>query len=123
MTVGGVEQDHWGDIIWGAADSLLAFARILNQCGQTKVADLDVHVLVKEDVAKLEITVNDLMCVHVMTRADELDHEEASLRLSEAPTSAEHVHEGAIMTELEGHVHIIIVLKAFLEPDDVRVVE
>ena len=52
-----------------------------------------------------------------------LHHEEARLGLGEAAPAAEHVHEGAIVAELEGHVDVVFVLETVLEADDVGVLE
>ena len=48
VSVRGVEQNFWRDIVWRATDGLLPLAGTLNKCGQTKVADFDVHVCIKE---------------------------------------------------------------------------
>ena len=91
--------------------------------GEAKVADLEVAVGVEEQVRRLEVAVDDLVRVHVLACADELHHEEACLGLREAAATAEHVHERAVVAELEGHVYIVIVLEAILEADDVRMLE
>ena len=44
---------------------------------QAKVANLDVHVPLEEQIPELEATVEDLVGVNVVAGADELDHEEA----------------------------------------------
>ena len=118
-----VEQHLGRDVVGRAADRLLALAGDLDERGEPEVADLDVHVLVEEDVAELEVAVDDLVRVHVLARADELHHEEARLGLGEAAPAAEHVHEGAIVAELEGHVDVVFVLETVLEADDVGVLE
>ena len=66
---------------------------------------------------------DDLVGVHVVTGTDELDHEEAGLGLGEASSSAEHVREGAVVAELEGHVDVIVVFEAFLKTNDVGMLE
>ena len=72
-----------------------------------------------KDVAEFEVTVDDLVGVHIVTSTDELYHEETGLGLGEPSSAAEHVHERAVVAELEGHVDVIGVLEAFLELDDV----
>jgi len=63
------------------------------------------------------------VCVHVVTRADELDHEEAGFWFSESATAAQHVHERARGTELECHVDVVGVFEAFLEVDNIGMLE
>ena len=92
-------------------------------CCETEVANLDVHVLVKEDVAELEVTVDDLMSVHVMACANELDHVESGLGFREAFPPAEHIHERAVVAELECHVDVVFVFEAFLETNDVGMLQ
>lgn len=45
---------------------------LLNQRRQPEIANLDIHPLVKEEVAQLQVTVHDAAFVHVLTRADDL---------------------------------------------------
>lgn len=53
-------------------DSLFAVPHVFDQGCQAKVSDLDIHVPVQEEVPELEITVNDMLRVHVLARGDEL---------------------------------------------------
>ena len=82
---------------------------------------------------------NDLMGMHEMAGPYELHHEEASLRLSETASSTEHVHQAlrgnqrpvlnkpldaySIITQLEGHIDILIILKTFVKSDDIGVLQ
>jgi hypothetical protein len=72
VSVRGVEQYLWRNVVRRATNRFLPLAGALNKRGQTKVADFDVHVRVKEKVAKLEVTVDDLVGVHVVAGANEL---------------------------------------------------
>ena len=94
MSIRGIEQYLGCDIIRGAANGLLSLPRVLNECREAKVANLDVHVPVEEQIAELEVAMDDLVCVHVVAGTDELDQEKAGLWLGEAATAAKHVHEG-----------------------------
>ena len=100
VSVRGVEQYLWGDIVRRAANSLLPLARALDKRGETEVTNLDVHVAVKEQVPKLQITMDHLVGVHVMAGTNELYHKESRFRLCEDTTTVDHVHERAIGTEL-----------------------
>lgn len=121
MTVGGVEEDFWGNVIWSPTDRLLALSRILDQCGKTKVSDFDIHVRVQENITELQVAMDDLVGVHVMTPADKLDHKEARFRLSKAPTATQQVHEGTVGTKFQSHIYIIVIFETFVELNDIRV--
>ena len=123
MTVHGIEQNLGCDIVGGAANGFLPFSGLLDEGGETEVSHLDVHVAVQEDVAEFEVAVDDLVGVHIMTSTDELYHEETGFGFSKSSSTAEHVHEGAVVTELEGHVDVVGVFETFLETNDVGVVE
>jgi hypothetical protein len=66
---------------------------------------------------------DNLMGVHVVTCANELDHEKAGLWFSESATAAQHVHERTRGAELERHVDIVGIFEALLEVDYVGVSE
>jgi hypothetical protein len=95
---------------------------LLDKGSQTKFADFDVHVRVKEKVAKLQVTVDDLVNVHVVAGTNKLNHKKSGLWLCEDATTVEHVHERAVGTKLKGHVNVLFILEAVYEPNDVRVV-
>jgi hypothetical protein len=118
-----VEEYFRSDVVWCPADGLLTFTRALNQGCQPKVSHFDVHVGIEEEVAKFQVTVNDLVCVHVVTCAKKLNHEETSFWFCEAASAAEHVHKGTIVAELKGHVNVRIVLETVEEANDVRMTQ
>ena len=122
VSVCSVEQYLWGNIVRRAADSLLPLARTLDKRGETKVTNLDVHIAIKEQVPKLQITMDHLVGVHVMAGTNELYHKESRFRLCEDTTTVEHIHERAIGTKLQSHVDILFILEAVDKPNDVGVV-
>ncbi len=64
---------------------------------------------------------DDLVRVHVVARADKLNHIVSGFWLGKTASATKHIHQGAIVTKLEGHINVLFVFKAFLEADDVRV--
>jgi len=119
MAISRVKEHLRRNIVRRSTDGLLPLARILYQGGKSEVSDLDVHVSIKEQVPELEVAMDDLMGVHVVACANELDHEEAGFRFREAATTAEHVHERSRSAEFEGHVHVVGIFETILEVDDV----
>lgn len=48
VPIRSIKQHLGGNIVWRATDSFLSFTGVLDQGSKTEVADLDVHVRVKE---------------------------------------------------------------------------
>ena len=96
--------------------------RLRAQGSRDKVTNLDVHIDIKEEVPKRQITMDHLMGVHVMAGANELCHKESRFRLCEDTMTVKHVHERPIGTELQSHVDVLFILEAVDEPNDVGVV-
>ena len=123
MAISRIEKYLRRNIVGCTANCLFAFTRVFDESRETKIANLYIHIAIEKDVAELEVSVDDLVGVHVVAGTDELDHEEAGFGLGEASSSAEHVREGAVVAELEGHVDVVFVFEAVLEADDVGVLE
>ena len=66
---------------------------------------------------------NDLVGMHVMACANELNHVETSLRFAKSPPPTKHIHERARGTKLESHVDIVAVFEAILEVNNIRMFE
>lgn len=122
MSIRGVEQYLWCDVVGRTTDGLLPLAGTLNERGKTKVADLDVHVGIEEKVAKLQITVNDLMSMHIMAGTNELYHEKSGFRLGKNATVVQHAHERAVGAELKGHIDVLFIFKTIHKTNDVGMV-
>ena len=68
VAVCSVEEYFWGDVVRRTTDGLLAFAGILYQSSKSEISDFDIHASVQKQVPKFEVTVNDLVSVHIMAR-------------------------------------------------------
>lgn len=123
MSIRHIEQHLRRNIVRRSTDRLLPLPGTLDQRREPEIADLNVHVRVEEKVAELQVTVDDLVFVHVVAGADELDHEEAGFWLAEFASRAEHVGEGAHGAEAEGHVDVGFVFEDVMKFDDVGVLE
>ena len=99
-----------------------SLTRALNKGCQTKVPNFDIHVRIKEKIAKFEVAVDDLVGVHVVAGTNKLNYEKPSLWLCEYMTMVEHVHESVTRTKLKGHVHILLILEMVCEANDVGMV-
>ena len=123
-------QHLWSDVVGSAAQGLLPLSVIVDLGGQTKVSNLAIHVVIKEDVAQLEITVNDLVLVEVEDTKENLLHEVPCLRfcdrlsplvqLHQAPTDRRIMSEQyylsrifvlPLSTNLQNDVYVMVVFK------------
>lgn len=59
MAVVLIEEDLGRDVVGRAADRLLPFAREAYESGQAKVGDVQVHVGVEQQIAELEVAMDD----------------------------------------------------------------
>ena len=62
---------------------------------------------------------NDLVGVHVMASADELNHENTSFHLCKAAAPAQHVHKRPRGAEFQRHIYVIMVFEAIVKGDNV----
>lgn len=92
VTVCGVKEYLRCNIVRGATNGLLAFTRILDQGSKAEIPDLDVHTSIQKQVSEFEVTVNDLVGMHIMARSYELHHKESDLGVGEATSATQHVH-------------------------------
>jgi hypothetical protein len=122
VSVRGVEQYLWCDIVGRATNGLLPLAGTLNKRGKAKVTNLDVHVCIKEKIAKLQITVDDLMGMHVMAGTNKLYHEKSGFRFGKDATVVQHTHKRTVGAEFQGHIDVRFILEAVYKTDNVRMV-
>lgn len=111
------------DIIWGPTQSPFLLIAKLELGGQPEVADLEIHVLVEEDVAHLEVPVDDPIAVHVLEGRDDLEHEVPGLLDGELLPLLDHLAECFVNAELQDDVDVLGVLEDAVELDYVLVVQ
>src|ERR1700733_6429294 len=63
------------------SDTLLAVSRGLYKRSKTKITYFHIHISVQKDVPELQVTMDNLMCMHVMTCTDQLHQQETRLGL------------------------------------------
>ena len=119
MTIRSIEKHLRSNVIRSSTDRLLPLARILYQCSEAKIANFDVHLMVEKEVAKLEVTVDDLIGMHVMARSEELNHEVSRLGFRKATSPSKHVHKRTSLAELEDHVDILRIFEAFAKINNI----
>ena len=80
-------------VIRCSTDCLLALTFVINLSSEAKVTDFELHTLGKEEVAQLEITVNDLALVDIFHTFNQLLDVVASFELVEALTATNQVRK------------------------------
>lgn len=123
MAICRIKEDFGSDVVGSPANGLLPFSGILDQRSKAEIRDLDVHIGIKKQIPEFQISMDDLVRVHVLACSNELNHEEADLRFRETASSSEHVHEGTRWAEFEGHVHVFSILETVVETNDVGMLE
>ena len=119
---GGV-LTHRRDVVRRAADRLLALLARLEAAGQAEVPQAQLPARGDEDVAQLEVPVDDVVRVEVGQRGRQLEDVLAHLGLRERAARAQQLGERLALAELEQDVHVVGVLEAPPEAHDVPVRE
>lgn len=112
-----------GDIVRSTANCSLSLAIELELGGKTEITDLNLHLVVKEEIAQLEISMNDAMTVEVLDGGTDLVYVALNFEFVEALASAEQLVEGLVLTQLEQDVDVLGVLEEVFETDDVVLVK
>jgi hypothetical protein len=123
VPIDSIEQHFRCNIVRSTTNGLLPLARALNERSESKVTDFDIHIYIEEQVPQFEITMDDLVRVHVVARPNELYHKVSCFWLGEAPPATEHVHERATWAKFECHVDVLVIFKTILETHDVGMFE
>lgn len=130
------------DVVRGAAERAFAFALVVHLGGQTEIADFDLprekmffqsprgrttsdciylHGIVQENVAQLQIAMDDLVVVQVLDPVEHLLHVIAGFRFGDGPTPLVKLHQGPAPTQLQDDVDEVLIFKEAEQLDDVLV--
>lgn len=108
-------QNLGGDVVGGAANGALAFAVELQLGGQPKVTNFDLHVVAEEQVAELEIAVNDPVAVELPQGGHNLDGLALHFELSQPLSAAQQVIHGLVSAQLQQYLHLFSVFEEMFE--------
>ena len=67
-------KDFWCNIIGCTADRTLAFTIELKFGSETEISDFDFHLVIQEQVSKLEISMDDSVTVQILDSSTNLVH-------------------------------------------------
>lgn len=116
-------EDLRSNVVWRAAERLLALAVVFDTRSQAEVANLDVQVVIQEEIAELEIAVDDFVVVEVFDPAHDLVDVVAALVLGNDLSALVQLHHGALLAQLEDDVHVEGIVEEAMEADNVLVEE
>mmetsp|Transcript_25506 Transcript_25506/g.61327 ORF Transcript_25506/g.61327 Transcript_25506/m.61327 type:complete len:397 (-) Transcript_25506:312-1502(-) len=114
-------DDFWGNVVGRPADGLALLVGGVDATRQAKVSDLDVHGLGEEEVAELEVSVDNVAIVHEAHGLHYLVHEEARLLFCERLPAFDHLVDALVVAELKEDVAVDLVLEEVLVLADVGV--
>src|SRR4051812_266566 len=101
MALASLLQYFWCQVVWCAAHCCPPDSAIValgdKQRGKTEVTNLDVHVVVQEEVAGLEVSMDDVALVQVFDGAACLDHKPSNFRHGEVFTLLDGVGKGTVL--------------------------
>ena len=116
-------EDLGGDIVGSTTNGTLALTIEFKFGCETEITNLDLHLVVKEEVTKLEISMDDAMTVQVLHSSADLVDVALDLEFVQALTASEQLIQRLVLAQLKEDVHILSVFKEVLEADDVVLVE
>ena len=115
-------QHFWRNIIWCTAycASFLVFKLELGR--QTEITRLHLHLLVQEEVAQLQISMDHSMLVHVLDGLKDLLAVALDLELGEPLAALDLLIQGRVAAELHDDVDIIFIFEKVLKLNNVCMV-
>ncbi len=116
-------EDLGGDIVGSTTNGTLALTVEFKFGCETEITNLDLHLVVKEEVTKLEISMDDAMTVQVLHSGADLVDVALDFEFVQALSASEQLIQRLVLAQLKEDVHILSVFKEVLEADDVVLVK
>lgn len=112
-------EDLRCDIVGSTANRALPLTVELELGSETEITYFDFHLVVKEQVTELQISMDDAMTVEVLDGSADLVDVALDFEFVESLTSTQELIQRLILAELEEDVNILGVLEEVLETYDV----
>jgi len=87
-------QDFWSDIVRCTTNGSFSSSVKFELGGETKISNFDFHLIVEEQVTKLEISMNDSMRMQVFDSVTDHDNVALNLQLVESLSSSKELVQG-----------------------------
>jgi hypothetical protein len=111
------------NIVGSTADSPLSLTIELKLGGKTEISNLDLHLVIKEEITQLEISMNNSVGVKVLDSIANLDYVTLHLQLMKPPPPSEQLIEGLTLAQLQDDVDVLSILEEVLKANDVGVMQ
>ena len=118
-----VFKNFWRQVVGSSTNCLFALAVVEHLGSETEVANLELHALSQEQVAKLEVPVNYLAVVHVFHAGNELMDVESSFDFVEALASTDQVTETLVVANVKQNVDVFFVFEISVKTHHIFVVQ
>ena len=112
-------KHFWCNIVGCTTDGTLALTVELKLSGKTEIANFNLHLVVKEEITKFEISMDDAMTMKVLDSSADLVNIALDFKLVEALTSSQKLIKALVLTQFEKDVDVLSVLEEVLETNDV----
>jgi len=88
--------------------------------GKAEVTDFQIHAVVQEGVANLEISMDDALVLHMLNSGNELFKEISAFNLTQKPAPMEELMHGLVRANLQQQINVFRILEEVLQAHDVR---
>jgi len=111
------------EVVGRAANCTLLFALVEDLGCKTEVTDLETHTIGQEEVAQLQVAVDDFARVHILHCFDQLVDVVASFDFMQALAALDKVGKRLVGANIEHDVHVLFVFEVAVEAHHILVIE
>lgn len=109
------------NIVRRSAQRLLPFAIELDSRRQPKITNLHIQLIVKEQIAQLQVPMDNPILVQILDAVQDLIDVETTLVVGDDAPTLVQLHHGALLAQLEDNVNVLRIVEEAEEFDDVLV--
>lgn len=116
-------EHFWRDVVWRSTNCALFLSVEVKLGGEAEVAQLDLHLVVQEEVAKLQVAVNNPVLVQVLQSVYDLHGVALNFQLVQSLAALQQLVHALVLAQFEQDVHVLAVFKEVLEVAHVAVLD
>ena len=116
-------EDFRSNIIRCTTNRSLPFSIELKFGSEAKVADFDFHLIVQEEIAQFEVSVDNSMRMQVFDGITKLCHVALYFQFMESLAPTEELVERLTLAQLKNYINVFSIFKEMLKPYNIRMVE
>ena len=114
VTVAALEN-FWGDVVRSPANGSLFLAIEIEFSREPKVTQFNLHLVVPEPVAQLEVSVDDAVGMEVLESVDDLDRVTLNLQFVQPLPPLQQLIHALVLAQLQKNVDIFGIFEEVLE--------